>query len=349
MNIPLLPILLAALITFISINLLRPLAINIRLIDSPNVRKPHRGSIPLIGGISMFLGVIITVLTSSYDLDQFRYFLLASIMIVTIGILDDHRNISVSLRLIFQAIVGIIVVTAGGINIESFGNLSGNGTFFLNEWSLIITVIAIISSMNAVNMADGIHGLAGGNSLITFLAILYLSTGNFSQESLFIVLLFCAVLPIFLIHNLCIGISIKRRIFMGDAGSMFIGLSIVWVLIDLSQGVNRSFEPVTALWLFAMPLIDFTTAIFRRLTFGSSPFKADLLHTHHVLLKLGYSEKKALILILFSSLIMATIGILGELYEISERLMFIGFLSCFVIYISVYMIAIKKFKKTLSY
>jgi UDP-GlcNAc:undecaprenyl-phosphate/decaprenyl-phosphate GlcNAc-1-phosphate transferase len=345
-NIILTPLLLASLITFISINLLRPLAISINLIDTPSMRKPHKGSIPLIGGISMFLGVIITILTTSHNVDQFRYFLLTSLMIVIIGILDDHKNISVSLRLMFQAIVGIIMVTVGGINIESFGNLSGNGPFLLNQWAYFVTVIAIISSMNAVNMADGMHGLAGGNSLITFLAILYLSIDKFSQESLFIALLFCAVLPIFLIHNLCLGIHVKKRIFMGDSGSMFIGLSIVWVLIDLSQGANRSFAPVTALWLFAIPLIEFTTAIFRRLTLGLSPFRADLLHTHHILLKLGFSEKNALLLILLVSLIMAIFGILGELYGVSERAMFIGFLASFGFYVFTYMLALKKIQKT---
>ena len=117
---------------------------------------------------------------------------------------------------------------------------------------------------------------------------------------------------------------------MGDAGSMFVGMSIAWLLIDLSQGEDRSFAPVTALWLFAMPLIEMVTAVLRRLTSGKSPFKPDLGHTHHILTRLGIREKYTLLLMLLVSLLMVIIGILGELYGVTEWVMFVGFLLVFV-------------------
>jgi UDP-GlcNAc:undecaprenyl-phosphate GlcNAc-1-phosphate transferase len=116
---------------------------------------------------------------------------------------------------------------------------------------------------------------------------------------------------------------------MGDAGSMFIGLTIAWVLIDLSQGANRIFAPVTALWLFSMPLIEMISAILRRLISGKSPFHHDLNHTHHIMLRLGIIEKYTLLLILLVSMLMAVIEILGELYGVAEWVMFIGFLLVF--------------------
>jgi UDP-GlcNAc:undecaprenyl-phosphate/decaprenyl-phosphate GlcNAc-1-phosphate transferase len=341
MNIPLLPILIASLTTFVAISLLRPFAISINLVDQPDRRKLHTGSIPLIGGIAMFLGVIVSALTSSIDLNQFNYFLLTSLIIVIIGAIDDHRNISVSLRIFFQVLVAIIIVTVGGVLIESFGNLLGNGDIILNEWAYFLSIIAIITGMNAVNMTDGIHGLAGGNSLITFLAIIFLSKDSISQISILISFLFCAVLPVFLIHNLCLGLSSSKRIFMGDAGSLFIGLAIVWSLIELSQGEDRAFAPVIALWLFAMPLIEMVLAILRRLTSGKSPFKPDLGHTHHILTRLGIREKYTLLLVLLASLIMAVIGILGELYGVPERLMFFGFVLVFGIYIFSYRMSLR--------
>jgi UDP-GlcNAc:undecaprenyl-phosphate/decaprenyl-phosphate GlcNAc-1-phosphate transferase len=344
MDIPLLQLFLASVITFISINLLRPFAVSINLVDIPKGRKKHVGDVPLIGGISMFLGIVISILTSPYDLNQFSYFILVALIILIIGVLDDHRNISVSLRLFFQVLVGIIVVSAGDLSLKSLGNITGSGNLVLNQWGYFISVIAIILGMNAVNMADGIHGLAGGNSLITFVAILYLSIDSLVSESLLIVLLFCSVLPVFLIHNLCLGIATSKRIFMGDAGSMFIGLSIVWVLIDLSQGENKSFSPVTALWLFSVPIIDISSAILRRLTSGKSPFKADLFHIHHILLQLGFSHTKTLLLILFTSFIMAIIGILGEYYRISDQTMISFFIMICGIYIPIYMMLIKKIK-----
>ena len=333
MNIPILPILIASITTFIVIFLLRPFAISINLLDNPSSRKPHTGSVPLIGGIAMFFGVMVSIIVSAYDLNQYGYFLLASLITVMIGVLDDHRNISVSLRLLFQIVVALILVTVGDSSIESLGNLFGSKEIVLNKWAYFVSVIAIISGMNAINMSDGIHGLAGGTSLITFLAILYLSIGGVFDKYILIVFLFCAVLPVFLIHNLCIGISEKNRIFMGDAGSMFIGLVISWLLINLSQGEDRIFSPVTALWLFAFPIIEISTTTFRRISSKKSIFMPDLNHAHHILIRLGFGQKSTLIILILFSLFLSVIGILGELYRADERVMFLGFILIFLMYI----------------
>lgn len=341
MNIPLLPILIASITTFVAISLLRPFAISINLVDKPNSRKPHTGFVPLIGGIAMYIGVIVSILAAQIDLNQYNYFLLASLIIVIVGVLDDHHNIVVSLRIFFQVLVAVIIASVGGVSLESFGNLLGGDDIVLGEWAYFFTVIAIIGGMNALNMLDGIHGLAGGSSFITFLAILYLSMDGVSQTSLLIAILFCSVLPVFLINNLCIGISKSKRVFMGDAGSLLIGLAIVWLLIDLSQGEKRTFAPVTALWLFAVPLIEMATAILRRLTSGKSPFLPDLYHSHHLLIRLGVGEKFTLLILILFSFLMAVIGILGELYGVAEWVMFVGFLLIFGIHIFSYRMALR--------
>ena len=263
-------------------------------------------------------------------------------IIVIIGVLDDHKNIVVSLRISFQILVAVIIASVGGVSLESFGNLIGSGDIVLNVWAYFFTVIAIVTGINAVNMVDGIHGLAGGNSLITFLAIVFLCIGSVAEISLLIALLFCSVLPIFLINNLCLGIHRSKRVFMGDAGSMLIGFAIAWLLIDLSQGEDRVFAPVTALWLFAVPLIEMFAAILRRLTSGKSPFMPDLYHFHHLLIRLGVGEKSTLLILTLFSLLMAVIGILGERYGVTEWVMFVGFLLIYGIYIFSYRIALRK-------
>jgi UDP-GlcNAc:undecaprenyl-phosphate/decaprenyl-phosphate GlcNAc-1-phosphate transferase len=345
MNTVLIPVFMASLTTFVMIYLLRPFAVSIGLVDRPNYRKLHKGSVPLIGGIAMYIGVVVGILLSSYDLNQYKYFILGSFIIIIIGILDDHRNISVTLRLLFQVLVALIITSAGGIVIESLGSFLGSGEIFLNEWSYFITVIAMLAGMNAVNMADGINGLAGGNSLITLLAIIYLSIGVSSHTIFLLMLLLCAVLPVFLIHNLCLGMSESKRIFMGDAGSMFIGLVIACLLVDLSQGEDRAFAPITALWLFAVPLIEMLTAVLRRLFLGKSPFKPDLDHTHHLLLRIGFKQESTLLLILLISVLAAVIGILGEIYDVAEWVMFVGFILVFVIYIYIYGMVSKRIKE----
>ena len=329
--------------TYVAIYVLRPLAFKINLLDIPNGRKNHVGHVPLIGGIAMYIGVVVSLLITSNELSKFYYFIMATGIILILGILDDFRHASVSVRLLIQALVAIFIVAVVNINIESFGNLFGSGEIFLNEWSYLVSVIAIVAAINAINMSDGIHGLAGITSLVTFTAIFYLSIGSASQETVLIVSLFCLAIPVFLVNNLCFGIDKSKRIFMGDAGSMLLGLVIVWVLISLSQGVGeRSFAPVTALWLFAFPLIEMSTAITRRLVLGKSPFKPDLSHSHHVLIRLGFDEKTTLLILTLFSLLMAAFGILGELYGVTEWVMFVGFLLIFGIHFFSYRMFFRK-------
>ena len=289
MNTPYLPIILAIMVTILALSFFRKLAVKINLVDLPGDRKKHNGSVPLIGGLSMFIGLVVGLLILPINNDLIKFLLLSMFILVAIGSLDDHRNISVWLRFFFQAIAAIIMISIAGLSIESIGNLNGSGIIFLHQWSFIFTLIAIIGSINAVNMMDGIHGLAGGQSLISFISILFLAFigNNFSGFSIAIV--FCAVLVPFMIENLCLGRSNSKRVFMGDAGSMMLGFAIVWLLVDLSQGVNRSFAPVTALWIFSVPLIDFFSTICRRIVKKQSPFKPDRGHLHHILIQKGFS------------------------------------------------------------
>ena len=338
------PILIAAFSTYIAIVILRPIAKKINLTDVPSDRKLHKGSVPLIGGIAMFFGIVISILVFSPDLNEYKYFLLASIIIVSIGVLDDHLGLSVTIRLIFQGLVAIVIVSGGNLSITSIGNLFGFGEIFLNGWSYFATVIAIIAVINAMNMSDGAHGLAAGNSLFTFAAVLLLSSVNLPFNELWILLIFCAVLPVFLVHNLCLGMSKSKRIFMGDGGSMLLGVTIVWFLLDLSQGEIQVFNPITAVWLLAVPLIDMVSIIFNRIVAGKSPFKPDLFHMHHLLMHLGFKERNILLIILSFSFLMTVVGILGELYEVDEWAMFYGFLMVFAIYITWNRFTIKRIK-----
>jgi UDP-GlcNAc:undecaprenyl-phosphate GlcNAc-1-phosphate transferase len=330
--------LVSSLVTFFAIYLLRPIAIHINLVDSPSSRKIHFGTVPLIGGVSMYIGVVTGILLTATDLNQFNYFLLTSTIIILMGIFDDHQDISVGSRLFLQTLVAVIIVTLAGINLESIGYIFGDEEFLLGEWAVFATILVIIASMNAVNMSDGIHGLAGGTSLISFLAIYFLSHES-QSDVILIICLFCSVLPVFLINNLCIGLSQKSRIFMGDGGSMFIGLGIVWVLLDLSQGETKSFSPVIALWLFAVPIVELVTAVLRRISSGSSPFKPDIYHFHHLLIHWGINEKNSLKLILSVSFFMSFFGILGEIYGVADWIMFIGFIFALLCYGAVNRIA----------
>ena len=350
MNITITPIFVAFIATFISISVLRPFAFSINLTDKPSNRKVHQGVVPLIGGLGMFFGFMISVLTPTVDLNIIKYFLLASFIVVIVGVLDDHRNISVGFRLFFQTIAAVIIAVVADVNIESLGDLVLRGEILLHSWSVFFTIFAIIGAMNAVNMSDGIHGLAAVISFFTLLSLTYFCYIGANYQSLTIAILMCAVIPPFIVDNLCIFRAEKRRIFMGDAGSMFLGLGIVWLLINLSQGESQIFSPVIALWLFAIPLLDSISSILRRVVVGKSPFNPDLNHLHHLLLRMGFSSKSVLIIISTFSLIMILSGVMCELNEISEWKMFAGFVAIFTIYfvlinILIYIVKTKNFSE----
>lgn len=332
MNIPYIAFIFAILTTIFALNFLRKLALRIDLVDFPGERKKHVGSVPLIGGLSMFAGVLVSLLIIPTDTDFIKYLLLALFTLVVVGAFDDYKNIPVWVRFLFQTIAAFLMIVIAGINIESLGDLNNSGVIVLKQWSMLFTFFAVIGSINAINMMDGIHGLAGGQSFISFISISFLAFINNSFLGFSIAVVFCAALIPFMIENLCIGRDEDKRVFMGDSGSMMLGLAIVWLLVDLSQGANKSFAPVTALWIFSVPLMDFFFTILRRVAKKQSPLKPDRGHLHHVLIQKGFSELKTLLIILFLTLIIAMVGILGELLMISEWKMFYGFILIFIFY-----------------
>ena len=337
----LISIIVAMLSTSLSIRLLRPLALKIDLVDHPSDRKRHQGSIPLIGGIAMFIGIVSSIFISSVDPTTALYMVFVPMLIVIIGALDDHQDISVKSRFFFQIISILIMIFFADVDLKSLGNLVGNGDVLLGSWSTVFTVFAVIGVINAINMMDGIDGLAGGQSLVTFSSIAYLAYSAGDTNSITIVLLFCAVLIIFLRNNIC---THCEKIFMGDGGSMFLGLMIAWLLVDLSQGDDRIYSPVTVLWLFAVPILDTIATILRRFIKGKSPFEPDRNHVHHILMKFGYTSKQTLLIIIVISIIFAIIGIVGELNSIPQYVMFFWAMAISLVYflINLWLIFYKK-------
>jgi UDP-GlcNAc:undecaprenyl-phosphate GlcNAc-1-phosphate transferase len=119
---------------------------------------------------------------------------------------------------------------------------------------------------------------------------------------------------------------------MGDAGSMFVGLSVIWLLTMGTQGEQASFRPVTALWICAIPLMDMLAIVVRRYKNGKSPFKPDRDHLHHILQRAGLSSSQTLMAISIVAVIMSLIGLAGEYFNVAESIMLLSFLAMFIIY-----------------
>lgn len=321
--------------SILSIKILLPLAPHIGLIDLPNERKRHDGAIPLIGGISIFTGVLIASTLFIGQSHIINLYLISSALIVFIGTLDDIYDLSVGSRILFQGIVACILVFGAEQYISSFGSILGFGEVAIGSYGMIFTILAVITAINAFNMVDGIDGLAGSMSIITIGSIACLMLINDSQKNLLLPLLIVVATIPYLFYNVSTRNSRGKKIFMGDAGSMYMGLTVIWLLTLNTQTTTTSeaaFRPVTALWLIAVPLMDMLAIMFRRIRRGDSPFKADNGHIHHICLANGFNARQSLWIISALSISCALIGVLGEVYEVADWLMLLAFIATFSIY-----------------
>jgi len=318
--------------SYISILMIKPLAIKVGLVDTPCNRKKHIGSIPLIGGLSIFVAVLFSVLMF-FPLDkQVVSYLVCAGAIVLLGVIDDYRQLGVRIRLSIQTVVALLMMWGSDVYIESLGDLFFFGELHLSWIGIPFTIIGVIAAINAFNMIDGIDGLAGSLSITTLVSVfvLMLLSGQFALVALPLIIV-ATIVP-YLAFNLGIKGHRNKKIFMGDAGSMFIGLSVIWFLMICTQGESITFRPVTALWIIAVPLMDMLAIIIRRVRKGQSPFSADRDHLHHIFMRIGFSSRSALRAIIILAISMSAIGILGEVLAVPDVIMLTLFIIAFVGY-----------------
>ena len=325
-------ILLSSVIVAFVILLLIPVALHIGLVDKPCERKDHEGQVPLIGGVAIFISLSMTLLLNqSISFSQYRALFAASIVIILVGVLDDLKELKPSTRFFFEILSALILIYWGGLELTRLGDLFGFGDMGIAPVSVLVTVISIVGIINAMNMVDGIDGLAGLLSLSVIFPVAFLLFDSGDSNSAFILFLLAGSIVGFLFFNLP-GLAGSRKVFLGDAGSMLIGLFLVWFLIRHSQGANAAFSPVVVLWFVAVPLIDTFAVMIRRSLKGKSPFEADRNHFHHILQRLGVSSAASTWSIFLISMLTSSVGLLGHYYSLSDPLLFLSFFMIFVVY-----------------
>ncbi|MBW3164261.1 UDP-N-acetylglucosamine--undecaprenyl-phosphate N-acetylglucosaminephosphotransferase [Ferrimonas balearica] len=327
----LMPMMFSFMMSYVFIRACKPIAIRYGLVDTPGGRKVHQGDVPLIGGIAIFLSSMSSLLLFAPSSTQLRLYLMASITMLFIGVLDDRYNIKVSHRLFSQALASALMVFGAEIYLESLGDLAALGALHTGWFGPVLTMIAVIGAINAFNMVDGIDGLAGCLSIISLGTIGLLMHVNGNPWELLAITYIGGIAAYLMFNNGWPNRRLKK-IFMGDAGAMVIGFTVVWLLVTGSQGEQASFRPVTALWIIAFPLMDMASIMYRRMRQGKSPFLADRQHLHHIFLRMGFSPKQALFVISMGALFMAAIGVMGEAYQVHELIMLALFLAVFFLY-----------------
>ena len=314
----------------ISILLLSRLAVFMGLVDVPDKRKAHVGHIPVIGGLAIVVAIpiIFTVFNFHWPFNQ-AITLLALVLFLS-GLIDDKVALTPKFRIIVQITVALLTVFVGDLHLYYFGDIFGFDDFYLGFWGEFLSILAIVTAINAFNMIDGIDGLLAMLLINVFVAMLFVD----QSLSQFYIVCICQLL-VFLLFNLGI-VSRKgycRKVFMGDAGSMLFGYLVVCLLIDKSQHPAIEMRPVTVLWIIAVPLMDLVAIVIRRSRKKQSIMKADRDHLHHIFIRMGFSARGALIVIVFISALLCAIGLLSEYYQIPEALMFYSFIAVFACYL----------------
>lgn len=303
---------------------LRNCSSKIGLLDYPGGRKQHANPTPTVGGLAMFIAVAVVMHFADAHNEQTMLLTVCSGLLVVLGVLDDKHDLRVSLRMMAQVFLALIVIMGADGTIIHLGALLGSNDIHLGLLAVPFSVVAYVGGINAMNMIDGADGMAGKMALITTAGVAVIFSLSGATEFLPLTWAMLGALAGFLIFNT--RLFVKRAwVFMGDAGSMWIGLVLGWFMAQVTRG-EVSAEPALVLWLFGVPLIDTLVVMFRRVKKKNSPFHADRTHIHHVLEATGISVKRMVLVLSLLQLLLVCIGIVFYLTNAPSWIVFWSFI-----------------------
>ena len=308
-------------------------AARVGLIDRPCDRKRHCGEVPLIGGLAIFLAFLIALFTSTLSVSQYSVLLVGCTLLVLVGVRDDIKSLPSGPRFVAQITAAVLMCVWGGVVLHDLGVLSFDGSLFtLGSLAIPFTIFATVGVINAINMSDGIDGLCGSLTLVALTGLAVATYVAGASESFTTISILMSAVAAFLLFNIRYPTRARALVFLGDAGSMFLGFALAWFVVSLSQGENRIITPVTALWLLSMPLFDTVGIMIRRILKGRSPFAADREHFHHAFQLAGFSVFRTQVTITAMATIFMVIGLVGQFAGVAEIAMFYLFLGLFGLY-----------------
>ncbi len=316
----------ALLATLALIPLIGACAKRVCLTDAPGGRKQHEGAIPLVGGITIFPVFMIGSYMIGLDMGVHWPLFAALSLVLIVGGLDDRFSISAKIKFAVQFAAAFLIVIPGGAVVRDLGGLLGGEHALLGLFAIPFSVFCVVLLINAVNLMDGLDGLAGGKSFVMFgwLLLACYMVGNW--EGFGAIGMLMAALLGFLFYNMRRPYRAHAAVFLGDAGSMALGLTLAWFVINLSQGDAPALAPISVAWIVALPVIDACGQFCRRIKEGRHPFSPDRGHFHYYLVDSGLSIGRSVVVILLIGVIFGAIGYGGAALGIPEALLFASWL-----------------------
>ena len=296
-------------ITLTLIPLFRRAALRLQAMDFPAERKVHVRPTPKAGGLAIAIGTMVPMLFWLHGDRFLAGVALGAGILVVFGLADDFKDLPYWMKFAGQGTAALVVILFGGLEIRTLGMLLPDGALLPHWLSVPLTLVVIVGVTNAINLSDGLDGLAGGITLLIFLLIGYLA---FHIDHTAVALLCCTVMGAilgFLRFN-----TYPASLFMGDAGSQLLGFLAVTLSLHITQ-VNAPLSPLLPLIILGFPILDTMTVMAQRISEGRSPFEADKNHFHHRLLGLGFFHTEAVVLIYLVQGFLVTAGYVLRYYS----------------------------------
>ncbi len=313
-------------ITFILLKIFIKKAEKFNLIDIPNARSAHKAPIARGAGIVFgFVFLIVSFLLNYFSTESstYNYVLISLVIVFLTGLYDDLKDISSKAKFFF-IILATIFAFIDGISINSLGNYFGY-ELQLGYFALPFTIFAVVGFTNALNLTDGLDGLAGSISIIMLSGLLYIGIQQGDCMLIYIPIFLISLLLSFLLFNWH-----PAKVFMGDSGSLFLGFVIALLSIYALKYIN----PSSILFLAAIPILDTLMVMRRRRQRGLSLFIADKNHLHHILLGIK-KDKQFTVYTLIKLQILFTL-IFVQIYDKSGFINLILFALLFLIFFNLF-------------
>ena len=321
------------LLAFVLSLAMTPVAIKIApkigAMDIPkDTRRMHTKAMPRFGGLAIFVGTTVSTAVFLLQLDnRITGILIGGVLIYTLGVIDDLKNLPAKVKFLGQTVIAIIMYTYG-LRIEFKGNFFGGGRSELGTvLCFIVTVLWIVGITNTVNLIDGLDGLAAGTSAIASLCIAYVAYihGMYLASGAMLALAGGALG--FLPYNFY-----PAKIFMGDGGSLYLGFMLATMSIIGPVKSATIVAVIIPVLVLGVPIFDTAFAIFRRIVNRRPIMEADKGHLHHRLMKLGYGQRRATLMLYGVSGIMgvAAVTFSRDLFVETAGLFAIAFMLIYI-------------------
>ncbi len=293
-----------------------------KLYDSPDdPRKIHTAAIPRLGGIAIIIGSLIPIIMWARPFDEtILSFVLSSIILLGFGIWDDLKTLNFKTKFLGQLLAIAVVVFYGDIVVTKIPLYESE---MISNWiAYPLTIVCLLAITNAINLVDGLDGLAGGTSLLSFGVIAVIAFLSEGDSTIIVTLAVMGGVLGFLRFN-----THPATIFMGDSGSQYLGFILGCLAILLTQQTNTAVSPAIVFFILGLPIIDTLSVMAHRFSEKKSLFSPDNNHLHHKLLETGFDHYEAVFIIYFFQAIFISIAYLGR-YESDLALVFLYLAFC---------------------